>query len=251
MTAMPKHLILRLDAPLMAFGGDMIDAIGPTRDFPCVSMLTGLIANALGWTRSMRNEHQRLQDRLVMGVRLDRDGKALRDFQTAELRASDQGWTTRGTPEGRAGGSATYQSPHIRERYYRADAFVTVALRLEPDNERPALRELADALEAPARPLFLGRKPCLPSVPLLVCETEAANVLSALLALPLAGERRADAASIKVIVPPGEGGPAERFRSERLTDRRDWISGVHTGESLLHIFTLDPSAFPPGERSAA
>jgi len=38
---MPKHLILRLEAPLMAFGGTMIDANGPTRDLPIVFSTAG------------------------------------------------------------------------------------------------------------------------------------------------------------------------------------------------------------------
>lgn len=248
---MVKHLILRLEAPLMVFGGDMIDATGPTREFPCASMLTGLVANALGWTRSLRAEHQRLQDRLVMGARLDRHGKSLRDFQTAQLGAKDEGWTTRGIPEGRAGGAAGYAFPHIRERHYRADALVTVALRFEPADESPSLDDVAAGLRCPARPLFLGRKPCLPSVPLLVEEIEATDVLAALLALPLAAETPSDEARIKLIVPPGEGDRPERFRTERLTDRRDWMSGVHAGESILDIVTYEPSAFPSGERTAA
>ena len=48
---MPEHLILRLEAPLMAFGATMIDANGPTHELPLRSMIAGLIANALGWQR--------------------------------------------------------------------------------------------------------------------------------------------------------------------------------------------------------
>ena len=44
------HAWLKLDlaGPLMAFGGVAIDQVGPVRDFPAASMLTGLFANALG-----------------------------------------------------------------------------------------------------------------------------------------------------------------------------------------------------------
>jgi len=44
-----KALILRLDAPLMSFGGVMIDQHGFIERFPGTSLLTGLVANALGW----------------------------------------------------------------------------------------------------------------------------------------------------------------------------------------------------------
>ena len=60
-----NHLILNLESPLMSFGGETIDNLGVIRWFPAVSMLTGLLANALGWRRVDRERHQDLQDRLV------------------------------------------------------------------------------------------------------------------------------------------------------------------------------------------
>ena len=94
-----KHLILNLEAPLMAFGGETIDNYGVIRTFPAASMLTGMLANALGWRRIERERHQRLQDRLVFAARIDREphGRlSMRDFQTAQLGKDDKGWTTRG-----------------------------------------------------------------------------------------------------------------------------------------------------------
>ena len=41
-----EHLILGLESPLMAFGGETIDNLGVIRRFPSASMLTGLLANA-------------------------------------------------------------------------------------------------------------------------------------------------------------------------------------------------------------
>ena len=188
-----RHLALNLESPLMSFGGETIDNYGVIRRFPAASMLTGLFANALGWRRVEREGHQRLQDRLVFAARIDREpagGVRLTDFQTAQLNKGDRGWTTRGTPEGRAGGTRTYDAPHLRYRDYFADMRVTVALRLEPKDEEPTLEDLADALREPARPLFIGRKPCLPSAPLFTGYVEAVNTLDALLKLPLESERR-------------------------------------------------------------
>ncbi len=102
---MARHLMLRLSAPLLAYGGETIDNFGVIRDFPALSMLTGLIANALGWDRGDADLHDRLQARLRVGSRLDKPGTRLTDFQTAQLGAKDRGWTTRGQPEGRAGGA--------------------------------------------------------------------------------------------------------------------------------------------------
>jgi len=252
---MPEHLILRLEAPLVAFGGTMIDALGPTLELPIRSMVTGLLANALGWHRGERARHQALQDRLVMGARLDRVGTELRDFQTAQLAKNDKGWTTRGVPEGRGGGNDTYKSPHIRYRHYRADAFVTVALRLDPPDADPTLATLAAALVAPARPLFIGRKPCLPSRPLLAePPIDAANVYDALLRAPLTPPA-SDARSIgngrvRLAIPPAElpadqRTPHNAHGSEMRADVRNWMAGVHAGESRLDFISLPRASFEP------
>ena len=150
-----RHLIINLEAPLMAFGGETIDNLGVVRPFPAVSMLTGLLANALGWRRVERQRHQDLQDRMVFAARIDREpagGVRMTDFQTAQLAANDRGWTTRGRPEGRAGGANTYLAPHLRYRDYYADMRVTVALRLEPPEDEPTLDKLAQALREPRPP---------------------------------------------------------------------------------------------------
>jgi CRISPR system Cascade subunit CasD len=247
---MPQHLILRLEAPLMAFGGTMIDANGPTFDLPISSMVTGFIANALGWHRGERDRHQSLQDRLVMGTRLDRPGTALRDFQTAQLGANDKGWTTRSKPEERKGGVNTYKSPHIRQRHYRADAFVTIALRLDPPDADPTLADVEAALKTPARPLFIGRKPCLPSRPVLSePPVEADNLLAALRLAPLAPANRLHARladrqpKVRFALPSGEWPGDVQHRSEMVADVRDWNAGVHAGESRLDHFSLSVADF--------
>jgi CRISPR system Cascade subunit CasD len=153
---MPQFLRLRLEGPLIAFGGETVDARGVIADFPARSFLRGLFANALGWRRSDRDFLSRLQERLAFAARIDREGERLTDFQTAAIGAGDKGWTTLGGPEGRAGGPNTYHSPHIRRRDFNADAAVTVAVTLEPASETPVLEALAEALILPARPLFLA-----------------------------------------------------------------------------------------------
>lgn len=232
---MYHYLIIVLEAPLVSFGREAVDARGPVGDFPAASMLTGLLANALGWRREWRERHARLQARLYFAARLDRPGTRLTDFQTAQLGKDDKGWTTRGRPDGRAGGAATYNAPHIRMREYDADKRVTVALQLRDPDEGPTLDDLAVALDAPARPLFLGRKPCLPSMPLLGGMVEADGLLQALAAVPPPG----DAGPLRVMLPLSE--PAEP-RDERrwVTDARDWISGVHAGGREVLIRTLMP-----------
>lgn len=234
---MARHLILRLASPLVAFGGETIDNYGVIRDFPALSMITGLIANALGWDRSETGRHDRLQERLRIGTRLEHAGSRLTDFQTAELGAGDKGWTTWGAPEERRGGAASYESPHLRYRDYHADLVARLALRLEPAQESPDLDDIAAVLDRPKRPLFIGRKPCLPAGRLMAGWIEADTVLQALQSLAPPAEAR----SMRAQWPDGEGTlPGDRLLD--LCDERSWTSGLHGGwrpvrEGLIRVQT--------------
>lgn len=251
---MPQHLLFRLEAPLMSFGTLAVDANRPVQRWPAVSMLTGLLGNALGWRRTDGAALDRLQQRLRWAARVDRSGEPLRDFQTAQLDKKDVGWTTRGTPEGRDGGDATYEPPHIRQREYRADASVAVALRLEPADEAPTLQDLAEALKRPQRPLFVGRKSCAPSRPLLPARAErideaadvsaspalvdAADALGALAALA----PPADAAARPAVFfhPDAVSGPVRSVR-HRSSDERRFTLDVHAGRQTVHEWLGEPS----------
>jgi CRISPR system Cascade subunit CasD len=241
-----RWLILRLEAPLLAFGGVAIDHVGVTRDFPALSMLTGLFANALGWRRTQWPEHQALQDRLIFAARRDfEDGaELLTDVQNARLEKTDKGWTTRGEPEGRDG--ASYGAPHRRRRDYHMDARVLVALRLAPEAEAPKLDALASALVHPARPLFIGRKPCLPSAPLLFrADVVAPDAWTALKRATAdgGGQER----PMRAIWPLAEGpqNGAEVFRIVDLPDARNWRTGLHGGSRKIvegEIFAREVAA---------
>jgi CRISPR system Cascade subunit CasD len=232
------HLLLRLDAPLMSFGAPIVDQHGVTGDIPLPSMIAGLLANALGFRRTDSERMQRLQDRLVLAARWDRAGERIRDFQTAELKANDRAWTSRGNPEGRAGGAGTYAGKHIRYRWYQADAAMTVALRLEPAAEPPSLDDVCEALGRPARPLFIGRKCCLPAGPIVSGFIDAATVLDAVAAAPLPAGSAAGAHM--VFWPEGEG---DRAQAERrlIEGRRNWLSGVHGGSEVWYCGELRAS----------
>lgn len=248
-----RHLVLRLEAPLMAFGGETIDNLGVIRPFPAASMITGLFANALGWRRIERQRHQALQDRVVFAARIDREpagGGRLIDFQTAQLGAKDQGWTRRGEPEGRAGGANTYLAPHLRYRDYHADMCVTVVLRLSSENPLPTLDDLGDALQEPKRPLFIGRKPCLPSAPLFGGFVEGDTALQAMLNVPLINPQEAQE-SVKLLWPTNDGAPDESMRITRpsymLTDQRNWTSGLHGGGRRVSEGTVARSQLTENE----
>ena len=248
---MARHLLLRLRAPLIAFGGETIDNFGVIRDFPALSMVTGLLANALGWDRADDALHQRLQERLWMGVRLDANGQRVLDYQTALIHQDDVGWTTHGKPEGRQASPSYATMPDGRKgltlqryRHHHADMDALVALRLQPADEHPRLDDLAAALDRPARPLFIGRKHCLPTQRLMAGWVDAEHVLEALQkALPPCPPKT------RAQWPEGEGqlpGPHDTRRMD-VCDERNWRTGVHGGwrpvcEGLLSPSTTRPEA---------
>ncbi|WP_121117123.1 type I-E CRISPR-associated protein Cas5/CasD [Croceibacterium ferulae] len=234
-----RHIVLLLDAPLMSFGSEAVDAHAFVRDFPARSALTGLLANALGWERSDARALDGLQDRLIFGAARLEDGLRMKDFQTAKLSVNDRGWTTHGSPEGRTGSPATYQSPHIRHRYVDAQARVVVVLRLAEAASEPDLDQISSALDRPARPLFIGRKPFIPSTRLLQGNIFAADVANALgHAIAMFGKAHAYAQW-----PVAEGGKCDATTVE-LTDERNWRAGVHAGIRRVNEGLLDAMSLP-------
>lgn len=248
----PTHFVLlRLEAPLMAFGGPMVDQIGRTRPFPGQAQITGLLANALGWDHRDFAALQALQARLRFAAAVVDAGQIFRDYQTVDLgqrHLTGTGWTTRGRPEHRAGASG--DTTHIRYRWFVADGRVLVALTLVPADPAPDLKDLAAALRHPARPLFIGRKPCLPTAPILLCEVEAVDASAALrvgldrLATDDARltRRRSERTAFDVEIDgrwplPDTG--SELVDSERIVDGRDWRNQLHDHERPVHRFRLD------------
>lgn len=239
---MTDYLILRFDAPMMSFGGVLVDRHGPTRDFPGASMLVGLIGNALGFERREFERLDRLQTRVRYAVRCDREGERFVDYHTVDLGQDFmlEGWTRRGIPESRAGGGAG-EGTHIRLRHYLAGAVYTVALTLDPADETPTLDEVASALASPERPLFLGRKCCLPATPILAGRIEAASPYDAVRrAEPTDDQKRLWWAAT-------DGGP-DAGELLYVSDTRDWSNDVPVGRRAIRHHRLETQEDRHGER---
>ena len=132
-------LLLRLAAPLQAWGIDSKFDTRKTGREPSKSGVIGLLAAALGYRRYETDKLASLND-LRFGVRTDREGKLLRDFHMA--RGAD--------------------SSYVTYRYYLSDAVFLAAF----EGGREKLEEIANALSSPVFPLFLGRRSCPPTLPL-------------------------------------------------------------------------------------
>lgn len=142
---------MRLVGPYQSWGSRSRFDWRDTEREPTKSGVVGILAAALG--RSRRDPLDDLV-RLRMGVRVDRPGDVEMDFHTVGTAPGDVMPTVDG---GRAkdGGRVT-------RRFYLVDAAFLVGL----EGERPFLETLAEALQAPIFPLFLGRKSCIPSRPI-------------------------------------------------------------------------------------
>ncbi len=110
---------------------------------------------------------------LSMGVRVDREGRMSRDYQTA----MDVAKADRSHP-----GTVT------SSRYYLADADFLVGL----EGDRSLLEEINAGLAAPRWPLFLGRKAFVPSLPIRVGPPVEGDLSKVLCAHPWRKQRRWD-----------------------------------------------------------
>lgn len=167
-------LLLRLSAPLQSWGAESKFETRRTEKFPTKSGVIGLLASALGYSRE-----DSLTDlnALKFGIRIDRDGELLRDYHVAK----------------------NQKDAYITQRYYLADAVFLAGLESQ---NTAFLNEIADALKNPAYPLFLGRRSCPPTMPLLlgIRDTDLLNALRKEPYLPEKKEKNISEQKLRIII---------------------------------------------------
>jgi len=161
-------LFLRLEGPLQAWGDQQSKfLIRRTADAPTKSGVIGLLCAALGVSRPEAAEGWLSKlGALRMGVRIDVPGVRWWDYHTVGA----------GMPMRTAEGG-TKSGAMLTRREYLSDASFLVALQGEPG----LIAELEAAIKAPKWTVYLGRKCCPPSHPLMEHPPgEFADPLSAL-----------------------------------------------------------------------
>lgn len=233
-------LILRLAAPMMAFGGTSVDNLGVIREFPALSMLTGMLGNALGYDHRDGIKLQLLQNSLDIAIRCDSPGKKLIDYQTVDLgqeSLKQTGWTTHHKVEERSGDSS--EGTHIRYRHYWSDAVYTIAVTLNSPIEGVAIDCLEQALLYPARPLFIGRKCCIPAESIFYGKMRAKSLLEALSCVPLSKQAMSMHANLTLPVWCSiEEELTEKIHAFPVTDERDWVNQIHCGRRMMQAGTI-------------
>lgn len=149
-------LILRLEGLFQSWGETSKWDYRDSSDFPTKSGIVGLIGCAMGEERESPVLVELSQD-LTIAVRADREGIRVMDFQTVT-----------GNPLLNAAGKPrSLGNTIISNHVYIQDACFTVFLEMEEFWHARIVKALRD----PRWCVFLGRKNCVPSRPVLECES--------------------------------------------------------------------------------
>lgn len=141
-------LLLRLCAPMQAWGIQSRFSVRDSTREPSKSGVIGLLAASQG-----RSRDAAIDDlvALRMGVRVDREGVLLRDYHTAQNVYRAKGGI---------------KPTEVSTRYYLGDACFLVGLEGEPS----LLAALHTALRNPVWSLFLGRRAFPPGEPIWLAD---------------------------------------------------------------------------------
>ena len=148
-------LLLRLEGPLQSWGDQESKfVVRRTGDAPTKSGVMGLLCAALGVPRAQARQELVGLNGLRMGVRIDRPGTRWWDYHT--VGAGMKMRIAKAQEKTKPGAMVT-------RREYLCDASFLVALQ----GDGGLIPRLRAALLSPVWPLYLGRRSCPPTVPLL------------------------------------------------------------------------------------
>ena len=137
-------LLLRLAGPMQSWGLNSKFTRRLTEREPTKSAIVGFLACALG---RKRTESLNDLNSLKYGVRTDQAGELLTDYHTATRTLSNK-----------------KELSFISYRQYLSDAIFLVGI----EGEDSFLNTLIVAVTSPVYPLFLGRRSCPPTLPIIL-----------------------------------------------------------------------------------
>ncbi len=152
-----RYLVLRLEGPLQSWGFDSQYSRRNTALMPTKSAIAGICCAALGYPRGCGDE-QRFLDKFksvrMTTIAIPRTCnkreipvRRLLDYHTVQNTRTAKG---------------DYKDCHITHRQYLMDASFGVVL----EGDREFLHKIAVALDDPIWGIWLGRKTCIPTVPI-------------------------------------------------------------------------------------
>ncbi len=151
-----RLILLRLEGPLQSWGEHSKWDDRDTARFPTKSGIIGLIACCAGYARGDERIEE-LHRSLQISVRGDNMGKLDVDFHTVK---SDRMM--------KADGSIKNHTIISHRQYLENASFLAA---ISSDNNE-LLDRIADVLQNPVWTPYLGRKSCVPTVPVFQCDTD-------------------------------------------------------------------------------
>lgn len=149
-------LLLRLAAPLQAWGCNSKFNTRNTEREPTKSGVIGMIAAALGIQRDGDPDALLPLTGLRFGVRVEKEGRLIQDYHIAR-------------PDGK--------DPYVTNRYYLSDAVFLAGLE---SDDTALLESIGNAILHPVYPMFLGRRACPVTLPVYLNISEQ-NLVDALI----------------------------------------------------------------------
>ncbi len=176
MSTATAALVLRLAAPLQAWGAPSRHNRREVTAQPTKSGVLGLLSAAAG-----RPRDRALTDLLGLrlGVRVDQPGVLLRDYHTVSDHRDLPLLSGKVDAKGNQKRTSPPKHTHVTQRYYLQDAVFTAVLR----GPAALLADLEHAVRNPVFPLSLGRRSCPPTGPVslgLHPDGDLADLLAAL-----------------------------------------------------------------------
>lgn len=146
-------LKLVLSAPLQSYGIDSRWDSRDTNSYPTKSAIVGMLGSAFGYQRG-DNRLDILNDNISVNIRVDKPGYRLEDLQVVN-------WDVKAAQGGKRKGKG--DAHPLLYKYYIQDAIFTVYISSNED----LINEIYSALKNPVWPIYLGRKSCTPTYPIL------------------------------------------------------------------------------------
>ena len=212
-------LFLRLEGPMQSWGERARWSVRDTAPEPTKSGVVGMLGCALGLNDDA--DLRALSDSLLMGVRCDEPGFRLVDYHTVGGGYEDATLlTAQGKPKYSSG------APHTEQtwRSYLCDASFLIAVQGAPET----IARLAQAIQAPHWPIYLGRKACIPPRPPFDGVGEYPDLESALC--------RDLQASTRAVIECQPTAPNAARRRDVIKSRRSWtFDPRYTCEKILSV----------------
>jgi CRISPR system Cascade subunit CasD len=180
MSSENKHLALRLQGPLQSWGFDSQFNRRNTGLMPTKSALAGMCCAALGFGRGSTDEQTflpRFAEVSITTIAIPRVVERKFANAAGKMALSVRRLQDYHTVQNTRKADGRMKDCHITYRQYLTDASFGVVI----EGDAVLLKQIADALSDPKWGIWLGRKTCIPSAPVLAglydSRTEALQLL--------------------------------------------------------------------------